>query len=103
MLLILGMLPTFLYLVGIYYLVDAFTTMSRILSNLLGQVPLVPGMELTIPPEVTRIFGSVLVSVGAFQLAFILLIIIIGLTPAVIYLSVRRGTYRCPICRMPLT
>jgi hypothetical protein len=97
-LLVLGIIPFILNTVG--YVV-VYSTVSPILG-LLQTIPY-PGDTLPpIPPEVIDALKAMPLSIGVMAVATLVLTLVIGILPAIVYWAFRRGTYYCPMCELAI-
>lgn len=108
-LLVVGLLP---FALTVTALANLFRTIAALW--MIGQAVTLVGIEQQIPlptpyqapsliNEALRGFVSgMLTSLALSALGGLLLILIVGLIPAIAYWAARRGTYKCPECGMPL-
>ncbi|MEM4576361.1 MAG: hypothetical protein QW701_02720 [Candidatus Nezhaarchaeales archaeon] len=91
-LMVIGLLPFLIFLV---FNVLFMLALSSLLRSMTADTPLeLFGLEALI---------SALYPVAiATSIAFLLLVLVIGVVPAIIYWSVRRDTYKCSVCGMAL-
>ncbi|HID91231.1 TPA: hypothetical protein EYP44_04645 [Candidatus Bathyarchaeota archaeon] len=96
-LLALGVLPFVLSIISLASLLDAL----RLLMEM--PPPNVPTpVPIEIPPEITALGVRVAASMGLLAASYLILSLVVGLVPAVVYLAVRRGSYKCPACDLPI-
>ncbi|MEM4468755.1 MAG: hypothetical protein QXS32_06825 [Candidatus Nezhaarchaeales archaeon] len=91
-LLIIGLIPFVLFLV-LYML-----ALPLLLRSMTAGLPSMPLMPFNLEALITALFLIMIPT----SIATLLLVLVIGIIPATIYLSVRRDTYKCPLCGMIL-
>ncbi|MEM0233259.1 MAG: hypothetical protein QXL22_04485 [Candidatus Nezhaarchaeales archaeon] len=91
-LLIIGLIPFVLFLV-LYML-----ALPLLLRSMTAGLPSMPLMPFNLEALITALFLIMIPT----SIATLLLVLVIGIIPATIYLSVRRDTYKCPLRGMIL-
>lgn len=99
-LLVLGLLPFTLILLSYILVFDTFYQLFRKPQGVLSYPMPTP---MPMPPEFTLMIERAVLSLGLLSISYLILSLIIGLIPAVIYLAVRRGSYKCPECDLPIS
>ncbi|MDH5816682.1 MAG: hypothetical protein QE164_07900 [Candidatus Nezhaarchaeota archaeon] len=91
-LLIIGLIPFVLFLVlNVLYMLALPSLLRSMTAGL-------PSMLFNLEALITALFLIMIPT----SIATLLLVLVIGIIPATIYLSVRRDTYKCPRCSMTL-
>jgi hypothetical protein len=99
-LLTLGVIPFVLNILGGIFLLDAIRLLSEMSPKEVA--PTIPGIIPTIPPQVTLAMERIVTSGMLLAVSYLILSLVLGLIPAVVYLASRRGSYKCPICGLPI-
>ena len=97
-LLVLGITPFILNTVG--YVV-MYCTLSPILG-LLETLSYPGDIPLPIPPEITDALKAVPLITGVMAIATLVLTLVVGVLPAIVYWAFRRDTYYCPMCELAI-
>jgi len=99
MLLVLGIIPFILNIVGYAIL---YNTLSP-LFGLIRMIPIpspAPGMpDLRI---IIDILTGISTSLWVMSIATLVLNLVTGIIPAIVYWAFRHGTYNCPMCEMAI-
>ena len=99
-LLILGLLPFILNLISYILVLDALYPVFRKPQEI---IPYPTPTPMPMIPEFTLIIERAVLSLGLLSISYLILSLILGLIPAVVYLAVRRGSYKCPECDLPIS
>ena len=99
MLLVLGIIPFILNIVGFAILWNALSPFLGLLKMMPTEMPTTPYTP-QIPPAITDLLTAMPTSLGIMSIANLMLSLITGIVPAVVYWAFRHGTYKCPICEM---
>lgn len=97
-LLILGIIPFILNVIGYAILYNALSPFL----GLLKMIPQFPTIPDGTPPAITELLTAIPISLGIMSIANLVLSLVIGIIPAVVYWAFRHGTYNCPICEMAI-
>lgn len=98
-LLFLGILPFILTLTSYLLVFDVFRLMLEKKPEIFSyQTP----PSFPIPLKLTQILQKATTSIALLSFSYLLLTLIVGIIPAVVYLAVRRGSYKCPECNLPI-
>lgn len=97
-LLVLGITPFILNTVG--YIV-VYATVFPILG-LLETMYYPVDTPLPIPSEVIDALKAMPLSIGVMAIATLVLTLVVGILPAIVYWAFRRGTYYCPMCELTI-
>jgi len=100
-LLVLGVIPFILNIVGYAILWNALSPLLGLLKMIPTQAPTTPYTPPTgIPPAITDLLTAIPTSLGIMSIASLVLNLVIGIVPAIVYWAFRHGTYNCPMCGM---
>jgi hypothetical protein len=98
-LLVLGIIPFILYLIGCAMLYNSISP----LLGLLGMMPTSPTYPGQPDPRmVINALTGMFTSFEIMAVAGVVLYLIIGIIPAIIYWAFRHDTYACPSCEMEI-
>jgi len=95
-LLILGLLPFVLNVAGILNTLGSLRALS-------GESSELSMLRDIIPQQVIEALGGLVISFGLLWISHLVLSLVLGVIPAVIYLAFRHGSYKCPTCNLPIS
>ena len=98
-LLFLGILPFILTLTSYLLVFDVFRLMLEKKPEAFSYSP---PPSFPIPSEITQLMQRATTLIIMLSFSYLLLTLIVGIIPAVVYLAVRRGSYKCPECNLPM-